>query len=93
MSSLFKNLRIHQIFGANTNVGKTVMTTVLVGASAARNHPVFFLKPVSTGPPQDADDRCVPWSDYCPIGNSLLDKTCQALREIESCSHRLSLYL
>jgi len=59
MSSLFKNLRIHQIFGANTDVGKTVVTAALVSASAARNHPVLFLKPVSTGPRQDADDRCV----------------------------------
>ncbi|KAF5359628.1 hypothetical protein D9756_003299 [Leucocoprinus leucothites] len=56
MSSLFKNLRIHQIFGANTDVGKTIFTTALVSASAARNHPVFYLKPVSTGPPQEADD-------------------------------------
>jgi len=35
------------------------MTTALVIASATRNHPVLFLKPVSTGLPQDADDRCV----------------------------------
>jgi len=59
MSSLFRNLRIHQIFGANTDVGKTILTTALVSAAAARNYPVFFLKPVSTGPSQDADDRCV----------------------------------
>ncbi|KAL9714222.1 hypothetical protein Ac2012v2_002532 [Leucoagaricus gongylophorus] len=59
MSSLFRNLRIHQIFGANTDVGKTILTTALVSAAAARNYPVFFLKPVSTGPSQDADDRHV----------------------------------
>ena len=56
MSSLYKHLRIHQIFGANTNVGKTILTTALVRASAQRGHNVFYLKPVSTGPLEDADD-------------------------------------
>ncbi|KAF9075993.1 pyridoxal phosphate-dependent transferase [Rhodocollybia butyracea] len=55
MSLLFKNLRIHQIFGANTNVGKTILTTALVRASAS-NQSTFYLKPVSTGPAEDADD-------------------------------------
>ncbi|KZT06024.1 onanonoxo-7-onima-8-eninoihtemlysoneda [Laetiporus sulphureus 93-53] len=57
MSSLFKNLRIHQVFGANTDVGKTILTTALVRASASKDVPVHYLKPVSTGPMQDADDR------------------------------------
>ncbi|KAF8633098.1 hypothetical protein AX15_001515 [Amanita polypyramis BW_CC] len=57
MSLLYKNLRIHQIFGANTDVGKTILTSALVRASAARNNTVFYLKPVSTGRPEDADDR------------------------------------
>jgi bifunctional dethiobiotin synthetase / adenosylmethionine---8-amino-7-oxononanoate aminotransferase len=56
MSSLYKHLRIHQIFGANTDVGKTILTTALVRASAQRGKNVFYLKPVSTGPLQDADD-------------------------------------
>jgi dethiobiotin synthetase/adenosylmethionine--8-amino-7-oxononanoate aminotransferase len=56
MSSLYKHLRIHQIFSANTDVGKTVLTTALVRASAQRGNNVFYLKPVSTGPMQDADD-------------------------------------
>ncbi|KAF9453477.1 PLP-dependent transferase [Macrolepiota fuliginosa MF-IS2] len=56
MSTLFKNLRIHQIFGSNTDVGKTILTTALVKASVTKNIPVFYLKPVSTGPPEDADD-------------------------------------
>lgn len=56
MALLYKHLRIHQIFGANTDVGKTVLTTALVRASAARGKSVFYLKPVSTGPSQDADD-------------------------------------
>ncbi|KAI0833714.1 onanonoxo-7-onima-8-eninoihtemlysoneda [Trametes gibbosa] len=59
MSLLFKNLRIHQVFGANTDVGKTVLTSALVRASAAAGHPVHYLKPVSTGPMSDADDERV----------------------------------
>ncbi|TFK83451.1 onanonoxo-7-onima-8-eninoihtemlysoneda [Polyporus arcularius HHB13444] len=59
MSLLFKNLRIHQIFGANTDVGKTVLTSALVRASAASGHNVQYLKPVSTGPMSDADDERV----------------------------------
>ncbi|KAI0366307.1 onanonoxo-7-onima-8-eninoihtemlysoneda [Pilatotrama ljubarskyi] len=57
MSLLFKNLRIHQIFGANTDVGKTVLTSALVRASAASDQSVYYLKPVSTGPMSDADDE------------------------------------
>jgi dethiobiotin synthetase/adenosylmethionine--8-amino-7-oxononanoate aminotransferase len=57
MSLLYKHLRISQIFGANTDVGKTILTTALARASAARSTPVFYLKPVSTGRPEDADDR------------------------------------
>ncbi|TFK72989.1 PLP-dependent transferase [Pluteus cervinus] len=57
MGLLFKNLRIHQVFGANTDVGKTIITTALVRASATRDTPVFYLKPVSTGAPEDADDE------------------------------------
>jgi dethiobiotin synthetase/adenosylmethionine--8-amino-7-oxononanoate aminotransferase len=56
MSNLFQKLRIHQVFGANTNVGKTILTTSLVRASAQRGKRVFYLKPVSTGPLEDADD-------------------------------------
>ncbi|KAF8896527.1 onanonoxo-7-onima-8-eninoihtemlysoneda [Infundibulicybe gibba] len=57
MSLLFKHLRVHQIFGANTDVGKTILTSALVRASASKDNNVFYLKPVSTGPIQDADDR------------------------------------
>lgn len=57
MSLLFKNLRIHQVFGANTDVGKTILTSALVRASASRGNTVYYLKPVSTGPLQDADDE------------------------------------
>ncbi|KAJ6632138.1 onanonoxo-7-onima-8-eninoihtemlysoneda [Mycena sp. CBHHK59/15] len=57
MSLLFKHLRIHQIFGANTDVGKTILTTALVRASASLKNEVFYLKPISTGPMQEADDE------------------------------------
>jgi dethiobiotin synthetase/adenosylmethionine--8-amino-7-oxononanoate aminotransferase len=57
MSSLFAHLRIHQVFGANTDVGKTVLTSALVRASALKNNVVFYLKPVGTGLARDADDE------------------------------------
>lgn len=56
MASLFKHLRVHQIFGANTNVGKTILATALVLASASRKTTVHYLKPISTGPLEEADD-------------------------------------
>ncbi|OBZ72617.1 Bifunctional dethiobiotin synthetase/7,8-diamino-pelargonic acid aminotransferase, mitochondrial [Grifola frondosa] len=59
MSLLFKNLRVHQIFGANTDVGKTILTSALVRASASNGNAVYYLKPVSTGPMEDADDEHV----------------------------------
>ncbi|KAF9511685.1 hypothetical protein BS47DRAFT_1383341 [Hydnum rufescens UP504] len=48
---LYKHLRIHQIFGANTDVGKTILATAL-SRSTARIHKddprsVFYLKPFS----------------------------------------------
>ncbi|KAJ7621079.1 PLP-dependent transferase [Roridomyces roridus] len=57
MSLLFKHFRIHQIFGANTDVGKTILTTALVRGSAALKNRVFYLKPISTGHIEDADDE------------------------------------
>ncbi|KAI6042469.1 pyridoxal phosphate-dependent transferase, partial [Pisolithus marmoratus] len=57
MSHLYRHLRIHQVFGANTDVGKTIITTALVRASALKNNDVFYLKPISTGPLRDADDE------------------------------------
>lgn len=64
------HIRAHHVFGANTDVGKTVFATALALASAAlplgstrthalAPHPdaeaVAYLKPVSTGPAGDAD--------------------------------------
>ncbi|GKT51209.1 bifunctional dethiobiotin synthetase/7,8-diamino-pelargonic acid aminotransferase, mitochondrial [Colletotrichum spaethianum] len=55
---LWRSLRTYQIYGANTDVGKTVFASVL--CNAARNfwphEKTGFLKPVSTGPAAEADD-------------------------------------
>ncbi|GJE85594.1 onanonoxo-7-onima-8-eninoihtemlysoneda [Phanerochaete sordida] len=59
MSVLFHHLRVHQVFGANTDVGKTLLTTALVRASSLTGKAVYYLKPVSTGPLQDADDEYI----------------------------------
>lgn len=79
LAHLYPHLRIHQVFGANTDVGKTIFTTALALASASlpfdsvdaksaakdeRGHPiphkhgekVHYIKPVSTGSLQDADN-------------------------------------
>ncbi|CZR61489.1 related to onanonoxo-7-onima-8-eninoihtemlysoneda [Phialocephala subalpina] len=59
MSSLWRSLPAYQIYGANTNVGKTIMSTILLKAHA-RKYPsqnTWYLKPVSTGPLEEADDR------------------------------------
>nr|XP_019013297.1 dethiobiotin synthase [Kwoniella pini CBS 10737]OCF52078.1 dethiobiotin synthase [Kwoniella pini CBS 10737] len=69
MPLLFPNFRIHQVFGANTDVGKTLLTTALVRATASKyalsakgkgkevedQKSVFYLKPVSTGPDEESD--------------------------------------
>lgn len=59
---LTRPTQIYQLFGANTSVGKTVVSTTL--CSAIRNRSlekkdgknVLFLKPVSTGPMKDSDE-------------------------------------
>ncbi|KAL0779323.1 hypothetical protein CaCOL14_003807 [Colletotrichum acutatum] len=55
---LWRSLRTYQIYGANTDVGKTVFASAL--CNAARNFwpqdKTAFLKPVSTGPATEADD-------------------------------------
>jgi len=56
MTLLYRHLRVHQIFGANTDVGKTIFATALVRASAYWGRNVLYLKPVSTGDVGDADD-------------------------------------
>ncbi|KAH7348727.1 onanonoxo-7-onima-8-eninoihtemlysoneda [Rhexocercosporidium sp. MPI-PUGE-AT-0058] len=58
-SSLWRSLRAYQIYGANTNVGKTIMSTIICKAFARKfpNETTWYLKPVSTGPLDEADDR------------------------------------
>jgi hypothetical protein len=58
-SSLWRSLRTYQIYGANTNVGKTIMSTILCKAFKRQfpSQNVWYLKPVSTGPLDEADDR------------------------------------
>jgi dethiobiotin synthetase/adenosylmethionine--8-amino-7-oxononanoate aminotransferase len=55
-AALWRSMRAHQVYGANTNVGKTVVSTLLCKALADRGQ-VGFLKPVSTGELDEADDR------------------------------------
>ncbi|KAK9418499.1 hypothetical protein SUNI508_07987 [Seiridium unicorne] len=58
-SLLWRSLRVWQIYGANTEVGKTVLTTILCKAARARykDDLTAYLKPVSTGPEDEADSR------------------------------------
>ncbi|PTB63121.1 PLP-dependent transferase [Trichoderma citrinoviride] len=72
---LWRSLRTYQIFGANTEVGKTVFSTLLAKAAARRSAPggVAFLKPVSTGPDSEADDRCIHITKFAPdVSNKTL---------------------
>ncbi|KAK2008349.1 dethiobiotin synthase [Colletotrichum eremochloae] len=55
---LWRSLRTYQIYGANTDVGKTVFASVLCNAARTfwPREQTAFLKPVSTGPAAEADD-------------------------------------
>ncbi|CAK9781058.1 adenosylmethionine-8-amino-7-oxononanoate transaminase [Cutaneotrichosporon oleaginosum] len=62
MPLLFPKLPVHQVFGANTDVGKTLLTTALIRSAASRmqgDGKIFYLKPVSTGPESDSDEAFV----------------------------------
>ena len=62
---LWRDLKAWQIYGANTNVGKTIVSTVLCKAIERRApNAALYLKPVSTGPQDEADDRHT--SKYAP---------------------------
>lgn len=60
-AQLWRALRAHQVYGANTEVGKTILTTVLCNSASKNweNDHVSYLKPVSTGPQDEADDGCM----------------------------------
>lgn len=57
-SALWRSLRAYQVYGANTDVGKTIVSTVLCRALRKQSvkENVFYIKPVSTGPHREADD-------------------------------------
>ncbi|KAF2031569.1 PLP-dependent transferase [Setomelanomma holmii] len=61
--ALWKNLIALQIYGANTGVGKTVFSTLLAAHFTRREGKqrwnLNYIKPVSTGPSSEADDRYV----------------------------------
>ena len=59
-SILWRGLRTYQVYGANTDVGKTVLTTILCKAARRlyQEEKTSYLKPVSTGPHDQADERC-----------------------------------
>ncbi|KIW98848.1 dethiobiotin synthase [Cladophialophora bantiana CBS 173.52] len=52
---LWRDLKAWQVFGANTNVGKTIVSTLLCRALQNPERRVLYLKPVSTGPKGEAD--------------------------------------
>ena len=60
-SLLWRSLRVYQVYGANTDVGKTVFTTILCNVANRlwQDEETAFLKPISTGPQDEADDRCM----------------------------------
>ena len=57
---LWRSLRVYQVYGANTEVGKTVFTTALCKAASGLwpREKTAYLKPVSTGSVDEADDLC-----------------------------------
>ncbi|KAL7576005.1 hypothetical protein ACA910_000792 [Epithemia clementina (nom. ined.)] len=50
------NRRTNLIFGANTDVGKTIVSAGLTRASLAHNHAVHYIKPLQSG---GSDDRFI----------------------------------
>lgn len=56
-SVLWPKLRVLQVYGANTGVGKTIFSSVLCRAFQKQLRIVNYLKPVSTGSLEEADDQ------------------------------------
>ncbi|KAI0505588.1 bifunctional dethiobiotin synthetase/adenosylmethionine-8-amino-7-oxononanoate aminotransferase [Xylaria bambusicola] len=58
-SLLWRHLRVYQIYGSNTDVGKTIFTSIFCNASSRlwKHETIAYLKPVSTGPEDEADDN------------------------------------
>ncbi|ORY19006.1 pyridoxal phosphate-dependent transferase [Clohesyomyces aquaticus] len=62
-AGLLRDLIVYQIYGANTGVGKTVVSTLIgrhfVGRGGKTRWKVHYIKPVQTGPVEEHDDRYV----------------------------------
>ncbi|KAI9670957.1 MAG: hypothetical protein M1831_005042 [Alyxoria varia] len=59
-AAFWRHVQVYGIFGANTGVGKTIFSTLLCrNAAKDVKESVWYLKPVSTGPLDEADDRHV----------------------------------
>ncbi|EGD98940.1 hypothetical protein TESG_06303 [Trichophyton tonsurans CBS 112818] len=60
-AGLWRSSRAYQVYAANTDIGKTVVSAVLFNAIPAyrpwASSKLRFLKPVSAGPAAEADDR------------------------------------
>jgi len=56
-SGLWRHFRTYQVFGANTDAGKTIFSTIITRAvrSVSPTEKLWYLKPVSTGAADDAD--------------------------------------
>lgn len=54
VGGLWKNFPVHYVFGANTDVGKTIFSTALLRHLGNENS--LYVKPISTGHLEDADD-------------------------------------
>lgn len=50
-----KSTRAFQVYGANTEVGKTIFSTALLARNIGDRVPTHYIKPVSTGPAAEED--------------------------------------
>ncbi|CAN6656409.1 hypothetical protein TRVA0_029S00298 [Trichomonascus vanleenenianus] len=57
----WRHMKAFQVFGANTDVGKTIFTTTICRSLGNRSSPgrVLYVKPVQTGPEEDWDHHHV----------------------------------
>lgn len=55
--SVYHHLRVHQVFGGATGIGKTIISTALTRASNRLGEQTSYLKPIGTG--ADSDDKHV----------------------------------
>ena len=71
-SVIFPSLHALQVYGANTDVGKTIVSTILCKALRERRQcSVGYLKPVSTGSIEDVDELCGPAIFLCNSPGSI----------------------